>query len=900
MNPQKKNPQKNDVLPRLFSLSQRIPAWLACIAILLTVQSRHFVANAHASATAPESHPAITGTSHNILVGGKIETVAGYSPISSSAGAVAGDWQAAMIGRSSLDSRASAAGGNLKTALVTIAGQGGGPGTLDGTGDAARFDNVMGLVADKAGNLFAADASRHTIRKITPDGTVTTFAGRADEAGDVDGAAVDARLSNPSSMAIDPVSNNIYFISNNKIKKLATDGTVTTFFSGLPAHSDRHILPANRLASDGLGNIYVHGLNDFDNKIYKILPNGQSALFAGNGETGLTFADSIMGITASADGSVYVYEGNKLHKITQSKEVSSIAVDDPVFSPSSNFREVGMTVDASSNIYIVHSNPATISLGVPSETPARCVIIKITSDGRQSIVYDTQNDTLRDASLNRLGCATLAVNATGDIYVSDVLNNRICKMNDAGTLVSFVGQAARVGLTDATGTSARFDSPDSVTITPNGNIFVADTRNQVIRKIASNGEVSRFAGDPRNTATNFANGNLDGDGDSAGFYRPKGITSSPNGDLYIQSNQSVAKITPERSVSEVAGIMSGPDTLLTTSAGDILYYTVGFVDDRSGHTTGWTHTRTDSAILKVNTQSSGIGYSQIVTFEVQTRGDALDQYIKGIAIDANDGLYFSFGNSVCKMTGSSSFAPIAGVAGISGTNDGIGTDARFDNPTGVAMDASGCIYVIDGGGTVIRRINPETRAVTTIAGKYRHSGGRDGLDGNGYIAGPSKLFVDKDGDGSIYFADTPDNTIRMLQISPEILQHPQGQEARTGANVILKALATSAPHPAYQWYKNNNPIASATTNTLALDGVQLTDSGTYTVKVSNLMDAVTSNAAILTVANDPPGPAGPSDSTGGGNNNTGGDDGGGGGGASSCWYLAALVVFTLARLHRGK
>jgi hypothetical protein len=212
------NPQKTDILSRLSNLSQRTPAWLVCIAILLTVQSRHFVANAHASATAPESSLTITGTTHNILVGGKIETVAGHPPISSSAGVMGGDRQAAMIGRSSLASRASTTGDNLKTAIVTIAGQGGGPGTLDGTGDAARFDNVLGLVADKAGNLFAADASRHTIRKITPDGTVTTFAGRADEAGDVDGAAPDARLSNPGNMAIDPVSNSIYFISNNKIK----------------------------------------------------------------------------------------------------------------------------------------------------------------------------------------------------------------------------------------------------------------------------------------------------------------------------------------------------------------------------------------------------------------------------------------------------------------------------------------------------------------------------------------------------------------------------------------------------------------------------------------------------------------------------------------------------------
>jgi hypothetical protein len=73
-------------------------------------------------------------------------------------------------------------------------------------------------------------------------------------------------------------------------------------------------------------------LNDFGNQIHKISPDGQSALFAGNGEAGLTFTGSILGITASADGSVYVYEGNKLYKITQSKEVSSIIMDDSVFS----------------------------------------------------------------------------------------------------------------------------------------------------------------------------------------------------------------------------------------------------------------------------------------------------------------------------------------------------------------------------------------------------------------------------------------------------------------------------------------------------------------------------------------------------------------------------------------
>jgi sugar lactone lactonase YvrE len=113
--------------------------------------------------------------------------------------------------------------------VTTIAGKVGEKGSQDGKGSAARFAAPRGLGCDAAGNLYVTDTPNHTIRKITPDGTVTTIAGKAGESGFVDGAIADARFNNPRAVVVDSKGNLYIGDGNNSaVRMISTDGLVTT------------------------------------------------------------------------------------------------------------------------------------------------------------------------------------------------------------------------------------------------------------------------------------------------------------------------------------------------------------------------------------------------------------------------------------------------------------------------------------------------------------------------------------------------------------------------------------------------------------------------------------------------------------------------------------------------
>jgi len=173
--------------------------------------------------------------------------------------------------------------------VTTLAGSGS-PGHSDGTGSAASFNAPGCLAVDSAGNTYVPDTGNHLVRKVTPGGVVTTIAGSG-TAGHADGVGAAASFNAPAAVALD-ASGNLYVAENTLIRKIASDGTVTTLAGSIygvadgPAASAEFEIPAGIAVDQTSGDVYVADRDA--NNIRKITASGQVTTLAGTGQIGFT------------------------------------------------------------------------------------------------------------------------------------------------------------------------------------------------------------------------------------------------------------------------------------------------------------------------------------------------------------------------------------------------------------------------------------------------------------------------------------------------------------------------------------------------------------------------------------------------------------------------------------
>ena len=311
-----------------------------------------------------------------------------------------------------------------------------------------------------------------------------------------------------------------------------------------------------------------------------------------------------------------------------------------------------------------------------------------------------QNGTGTNASFNRP--QGIDVDASGNIYVADFYNNRIRKITPSGEVTTLAGSS--YGYQDGSGAEARFRYPSDVAVDLLGNVYVADSYNHRIRKINSMGIVTTIAG-------SGSGGFTDGLGTSARFNRPSGIAIDASGIIYVADryNHRIRTVSASGQVTTISGSSAG------------------YLDGES---------------------SNARFYEPI-----------------DVDVDGVGNIYVSDKNNhiIRKISTNGSVTTVAGYGGSSGSTDGSGIDARFFNPWGVAVGANGIIFIADESNNRIRRISA-SGDVTTIAGNT--PGYSDGIGNEALFNSP--MGIAAYADNQLYIADYDNNRIRSVLVDSNL------------------------------------------------------------------------------------------------------------------------------------
>ena len=223
----------------------------------------------------------------------------------------------------------------------------------------------------------------------------------------------------------------------------------------------------------------------------------------------------------------------------------------------------------------------------------------------------------------------------------------------------------------------------------------------------------------------------------------------------------------------------------------------------------------------------------------------------GVAVDGDLNVYVgdSGNNAIRKITAAGIVTTLAGPqvfgGAFPGSADGTGSAARFNSPWGVAVDGAGVVYVCDSLNHTLRRISPAGE-VTTIAGLALTPGTANGSGSAARFRVPANVALDAE--GNLWVSDSENHTIRRSHFPPRFSAHPAAQVVIPGVTANFSATAASSLTATYQWRKDGVAIPGATTTALTVANVQVANLGAYTVVATTAAGSITSNAAALSFA----------------------------------------------------
>ena len=657
-------------------------------------------------------------------------------------------------------------------ASYTIATVAGSTSLVDG-GPAidAQIGTIHGVAADRWGNVYLSDTDHNCVRKIDATGIVTTVAGNgiAGFSGD-GGPATSAQLNLPYGVAVD-LNGYLYIadFGNNRVRRVTPGGTIDTYAGsngagssgdGGPATSAQMISPRN-LALDSANNLYI---SEFAaHRVRKVtFNNGLISTAAGTGIEGyngvggpatLTQLDFPAGLAVDRAGNLYIADSQNQRILEVVSTGQTVTVLDArsitLFTP------IAVAVDLSGNLFVADSAPEMHEYTAAGKWVTAAGIVGESGGG-------FWGDGGPATAARLTAPLDLSADLGGNLYIAD--QDRVREVDSQGIIRTVAGADYLYGIGDGgAATSAQLYLPSAVALDSAGNLYIADTGTSRVRQVSSSGAITTVAG----TGVASAGGEATL-ATATSLITPTGVAVDRFGNIFIAETDAnrIRQVGADGRIRTVAGTGTpGQGAEFLPALKTQLSAPRGLCLDRSGNL--YVVDTGNNRVLLV--PPTGVVSTAAGNGAPGAAGDGglapLAQLNRPAAcmVDSAGDLYIAdtYNHRICKVDTNGTITTVAGV-GVAGNggDEGPATSASLNAPLGVTADDNGNIYISDTGNNCVRQVTPD--------GIIHLAGGTctDGFAGDGgpalaaWMSTPGGILLD--GSGDLYFADTDNNRVREM------------------------------------------------------------------------------------------------------------------------------------------
>ena len=621
---------------------------------------------------------------------------------------------------------------NADGTLTVLAGNGiAGFSGDGGPAQSASLRFPSDAVMDRAGNLYIYDSLNFRIRKVTPDGVISTYAGTGVNGYSGDGGpAAQAQIEFGGKMTVD-ATGNLYFTdpTDTVIRRITSAGIISTYAgngqlaSGPdngnkgPAIQASLGLSAGGLAVDSAGNLYL--AEDYTNQIRKIAPNGTITTVAGDGTYGFM------------DGPVLAAEFATPY---------------------------GIALDAAGDLFVADVNNGVvrkISAGVVS-TVAGTPVFGYSGDGGPALLATFEFPE------------GVTVGGDGSLYIEDIGNFRIRKVSANQTISTVAGNGQFNSTPDGTpAVSATLSAPNLISFDPQGRLLIADTGDYTVRRVNLDGTIQTIAGQGIQGYGQGYEGAFGAPATASLLGDPRQAVADAKGNIYISDTYAsvVYIVTPDGNLNIYAGQIGdaqyGGDNIPATSSA--FAFPEGLALDQSGNL--YISDPPTNRIRKIAADGTITTFAGTGKAGYSGDGGPANQaklnFPQGIAFDSKGDLLIADreNNRLRMVTPDGNITTIAGNGtNTSSGNGGPAIAAGLNNPFVVGADSTGNVFLIETGGATVREISSDG-TISLAAGN-----GQLGLAGDGGPAPQASLSaadgLAADPTGNLYIADMNNNRVR--------------------------------------------------------------------------------------------------------------------------------------------